>query len=434
MVLSRLLRLHPKLIDLSLDRMWRLLGRLDHPETRLAPVVHVAGTNGKGSVIAALRAMLEAAEYRVQAYTSPHLVRFAERVSLSDGIIGEDALAAVLEECEAANGGEPITYFEITTAAALLAFSREPADVLLLEVGLGGRLDATNVVARPRLCVITPIALDHQHYLGESLAAIAAEKAAILKPGVPAVIGPQPPAATRVIARRARAASAPLLRHGRRGPWHGRWTARATGEAMVVRIEDRFIELPRPNLAGDHQIDNAGLALACLDALDDFPVDCRAMATGLRRVEWPARLQQLAAGPLRALLPSDAELWLDGGHNPAAAAAVARWCAGRADTRPLVLVIGMLETKDVTGFFAPLAPLVTAAYGVPIPGESAAQTAVQTATVAAAAGISAEPARSVSQALRYIAAAFKQPRVLICGSLYLAGQVLAANGCRGGLR
>ena len=427
------MRLHPKLIDLSLDRMWRLLARLGHPERRLPPVVHVAGTNGKGSVVAMLRAMLEAAGYRTQAYTSPHLVRFTERVRLAGGPIDEAALTAILEECEAVNGPAPITYFEITTAAALLAFARSSADILLLEVGLGGRLDATNVIGRPLLTAITPVALDHQHYLGHRLSAIAAEKAAILKPGVAALIGPQSSAAARVISGQSRAVGAPLLRHARRGPWPGRWTARQAGARMAVRIEDRRFDLPAPALPGAHQIDNAGLAIACLTRLGGFAVDDGAMAAGLRRTEWPARLQRLDSGPLRALLPADAELWLDGGHNPAAGAALARWCAaaceGRPEggpERPLALVVGMLETKDGGAFLEPFAPLGPVVHAVPIPGEPAARSAAATAAEARAAGLPAHAARSVATALARIARTMRRPRVLICGSLYLAGQVLAA--------
>jgi dihydrofolate synthase/folylpolyglutamate synthase len=419
------MRLHPKLIDLSLDRMWRILARLGHPERRLPPVVHVAGTNGKGSVVAMLRAMLEAAGYRTQAYTSPHLVRFAERVRLADGPIDEAALTAILEECEAANGPTPITYFEITTAAALLAFSRSRADILLLEVGLGGRLDATNVIERPLLTAITPVALDHQQYLGPDLSSIAAEKAAIMKPGVMAVIGPQASAAARVIAGHSRRVGAPLMRYARRGPWPGRWTTRAVGERMAVRVEDRLFDLPPPALAGGHQVDNAGLAIACLTRLDGFNVDDGAMAAGLRRTEWPARLQRLDGGSLRALLPADAELWLDGGHNSAAGAALARWCARARAARPLALVVGMLETKDDRAFFAPFAPLAEVVYAVPIPGEAAARAAAATASGARAAGIPAHAARSVTAALSRIAQTLRRPRVLICGSLYLAGQVLA---------
>ena len=392
-------------------------------------MVHVAGTNGKGSLIAFLRAILEAAGHRVQAYTSPHLVRFAERIRMTDGVIAEDRLVALLEECERANGAEAITFFEITTAAALLAFAREPADVVLLEVGLGGRLDATNVLARPRLCAITPISLDHGFYLGETLARVAAEKAAILKPGVPAVIGPQAPVASRLIARRAAHIGAPLLRYRRRGPWAHGWTVRTGGAGLSVRVGDDVFVLPRPALAGPHQIENAAAAVACAAVLDDYSVKPSAMAEGLRAAAWPGRLQRLDGGRLRALLPPGAELWVDGGHNPAAGVALAAWCAERDGPAPLHLVIGMLDTKDVRGFLAPLASRVAGAVTVAVAGEPAALSAEDVAAAAMAAGIDASAAPSLEAALAAVAAASERaPRVLICGSLYLAGQALAANG------
>ena len=392
-------------------------------------MVHVAGTNGKGSLIAFLRAILEAAGHRVQAYTSPHLVRFAERIRMTDGVIAEDRLVALLEECERANGRQAITFFEITTAAALLAFAREPADVVLLEVGLGGRLDATNVLARPRLCAITPISLDHGFYLGETLARVAAEKAAILKPGVPAVIGPQAPAASRLIARRAAQIGAPLLRYRRRGPWAQGWTVRTRGAGLSVRVGDDVFVLPHPALAGPHQIENAAAAVACAAVLDDYAVKPSAMAEGLRAAAWPGRLQRLDGGRLRALLPPGAELWVDGGHNPAAGVALAAWCAERAGLAPLHLVIGMLDTKDARGFLAPLASRVAGAVTVTVAGEPAALSAEDVAAAAMAAGIEAHTAPSLEAALAAVAAASERaPRVLICGSLYLAGQALAANG------
>ena len=390
-------------------------------------MVHVAGTNGKGSLIAFLRAILEAAGHRVQAYTSPHLVRFAERIRMTEGVIAEDRLVALLEECERANGAEAITFFEITTAAALLAFAREPADVVLLEVGLGGRLDATNVVARPRLCAITPISLDHGFYLGDTLARVAAEKAAILKPGVPAVIGPQATVASRLIARRAARIGAPLVRYRRRGPWARGWTVRTRDAGISVRVGDDVFALPRPALAGPHQIENAAAAVACAAVLDDYSVKPMAMAEGLRAASWPGRLQRLDGGRLRALLPPDGELWVDGGHNPAAGAALAAWCAERAGPAPFTLVIGMLDSKDARGFLAPLAGRVGGALTVALAGEHAALTAKDLAAAALAAGIRARPATSLEAALA-VAASGSAPRVLICGSLYLAGQALAANG------
>ncbi|HTT79646.1 MAG TPA: folylpolyglutamate synthase/dihydrofolate synthase family protein, partial [Stellaceae bacterium] len=352
-VLARLMQLHPKRIDLSLGRIERLLGALGNPQDRLPPVVHVAGTNGKGSTVATLRACLEAGGYHVHVYISPHLVRFHERIRLAGELIDEDALLAVLEECERANAGRPITFFEITTAAALLAFSRAAADVTLLEVGMGGRLDTTNVVRRPAVTAITPISLDHQAYLGDTIAAIAGEKAGILKPGVPAVIGPQEADAAAVIAARAAALGAPLSR------WRQEWHCDPVGGGMRYAGAQWRLDLPLPSLAGAHQIANAGTAIACLEQLPDCPLPPAALARGLRHIDWPARLQRLKRGPLVALLPPGWELWLDGGHNPAAGAVLAEAAAGWRD-RPLSLIVGMLNTKDAAGFLAPLAPYARA--------------------------------------------------------------------------
>ena len=420
-VLDRLTRLHPKLIDLSLGRIERLLAALDHPEEKLAPVVHVAGTNGKGSALAFLRAMLEAAGARVQLYTSPHLVRFHERIRLTGGPIAEPDLAALLEACEAANGAAPITFFEITTAAAFLAFAREPADILLLETGLGGRLDATNVIARPRLTAITPISIDHVQFLGETLEEIAFEKAGILKPGVAAVIGPQAPEAMAVIERRADELGAPLHRHGME------WQVRPEAGGLVFESRGKARGYPTPVLRGAHQIENAGLALAGAALLDDFGLDAAACAAGLARAEWPGRLQRLTRGPLLELLPEGWELWLDGGHNAAAGAALARDLAEWRE-RPLHLVYGMLNTKGAQGFLRPLAPRAETLRAVEIPDEPASLSAEAAAREAAQAGFQAQAGESVAAALREITKDRVPGRILICGSLYLAGQVLAENG------
>jgi dihydrofolate synthase/folylpolyglutamate synthase len=381
----------------------------------------MAGTNGKGSALAFLRAMLEAAGQRVQVYTSPHLVRFHERIRLTGGLITEPDLVALLEACEAANGEAPITFFEITTAAAFLAFAREPADILLLETGLGGRLDATNVIARPRLTAISPVSVDHVQFLGEGIATIAAEKAGILKPGVPAVIAPQAPEALAVIEARAAELGAPLHRHGRE------WHVRGRDGGLVFESGGAEQAYPAPVLPGAHQIDNAGLALACADLLDEFGLDAAARRAGLARAEWPGRLQRLNRGPLAELLPEGWELWLDGGHNAAAGAALARdlecW-----KPRPLHLVYGMLNTKAAQGFLRPLAPLVETLHAVAIPGEPASLSAEEAAREAAQAGFRAQAHASVAEALRTIAKDHAPGRVLICGSLYLAGQVLAENG------
>nr|WP_237402243.1 folylpolyglutamate synthase/dihydrofolate synthase family protein [Rhodovulum sulfidophilum] len=412
-----MMALHPKVIDLVLDRVWRLLAALDHPETRLAPVIHVAGTNGKGSTLTMIRAGLEAAGARVQAYTSPHLARFHERIRMADGPIAEAALAAVLEECARANAGAPITYFEITTCAALLAFSREAADYCLLEVGLGGRLDATNVIEAPQLTVIAPVSVDHQQYLGETLAEIAAEKAGILKRGVPCVVGPQEEAAMEVIEARAARLGAPLIAHGQH--WHV-WEERGR---LVFQDERGLLALPMPRLIGAHQVVNAGAALAALRALGQDETACEAAVT---RAEWPARLQRLRHGPL-VETAGPAELWLDGGHNPAAGIALAE-AVRRLPPRPLHLVCGMLNTKDVTGFMRPLAAVAESLTAVSIPGEAATLPAAETCNAARGAGLAAETAGDVQEAVSRIAARTPGARILICGSLYLAGRVLRENG------
>ncbi|WP_153748365.1 bifunctional folylpolyglutamate synthase/dihydrofolate synthase [Rhodovulum strictum] len=411
-----MMALHPKIIDLTLDRVLRLLAALDHPERQLAPLIHVAGTNGKGSTLAMIRAGLTGAGGRVQAYTSPHLARFHERIRLADGLIAEDALAAVLDECERANGGQPITYFEITTCAALLAFARDPADWCLLEVGLGGRLDATNVIERPALTVIAPVSLDHQQYLGETLPEIAAEKAGILKRGVPCVVGPQEDAAMEVIEARAARLGAPLIAHGQH--WHV-WEERGR---LVFQDERGLLDLPLPRLIGAHQVQNAGMAIAALRALGQGEQACEAALT---QADWPARLQRLRHGPLVAAA-GRAELWLDGGHNPAAGVALAE-AVTRLPPRPLHLICGMLNTKDVTGFMRPLAGVADSLTAVSIPGEAATLPAETTAAAAAAAGLPATTAGDVAEAVARIAGAQPNARILICGSLYLAGRVLAEN-------
>ncbi|MGF1446784.1 MAG: bifunctional folylpolyglutamate synthase/dihydrofolate synthase [Pikeienuella sp.] len=418
-ILARLLTLHPKIIDLTLDRVERLLADLGHPERDLAPVVHVAGTNGKGSVTAMLRAGLEGGGGRVQAYTSPHLARFHERIRLANGLIPETDLAELLAECERVNGGRAITFFEITTCAALLAFARQPADWTLLEVGLGGRLDATNVLDHPRLTVITPVSYDHQQYLGETLTEIASEKAGILKPGVPCVVGRQAPEAMAAIEARAAQIGAPLHVAGRD------WQLRQDGEDLVFEgIGDRR-HLPRPRLPGLHQIDNAGIALMALDLLGVGDA-----AAAMTRVHWPARMQDLSATRLASRLPDGSELWLDGGHNPAAGAALAALLAemGRRTPSPLWLVVGMIDTKSPAEFLAPLAKLAAGMVAVPVPDSAASIEPRRLAEIGRTAGHIAEEAGGVGAALDLIRAharAAQGPlRVLICGSLYLAGAVL----------
>ena len=416
-ILERMMSLHPKIIDMTLDRVWRLLSALGHPERALPPVIHIAGTNGKGSTQAMIRAGLEAAGNTVHAYTSPHLARFHERIRLAGSLIDEGDLSDVLAECEAANGGAAITYFEITTCAALLAFARSPADWTLLEVGLGGRLDATNVVDRPALTIITPVDLDHQQYLGDTLAEIAAEKAGILKQGVPCVVGPQHPAARDVIEARAEAVGAPLLIHGQD------WMVFEERGRMVFQDERGLLDLPLPNLAGPHQVQNAGAALAALRHLGQGETACEAAVT---RAEWPARMQRLVRGPL-VNAAGNCELWLDGGHNPAGGQAVAATLE-RMPRKPTHLVTGMLNTKDVAGYMRPLVPHAASLTAVSIPGETATLPAQATADVADAVGIPAGTADSVLAAVAAIAAREPGARILISGSLYLAGQVLRENG------
>ena len=425
-VIGRLTALHPKKIDLSLGRIERLLAALGNPERRMPPAVHVTGTNGKGSVIAHLRAMLEAAGYRVNAYTSPHLISFNERIRTADGAIGDDELIVLLEECEAANGDDPITFFEMTTACAFLAFARSSGDITLIENGLGGRLDATNVLARPLITVITPVSRDHVQFLGDTIEMIAGEKAGILKPGVGVVIGPQTPVAAKVLADRAGEIGAPMSRFGEE------WSVTANGGGIVWSNGARTLELPPSALAGPHQVDNAGTAIAALELLSGFDVGARAVAEGLRRVEWPARLERLGPGPLvdrfEDIAPEGSEVWLDGGHNAAAGAALARVAEGWTD-KPLFLIVGMLNSKDPAEFLAPLAPFVEAARCVAIPGEQASLGARQVTAAAIATGIDAQASASIEDALTAIARRAACPaRVLISGSLYLAGAVLAANG------
>ncbi|WP_159347834.1 bifunctional folylpolyglutamate synthase/dihydrofolate synthase [Roseomonas harenae] len=414
-IIDRLHALHPKLIDLSLERLQRCLDALGNPERHLPPVVHVAGTNGKGSTCAFLRAIAEAAGQRVHAYTSPHLVRFHERIRLAGRLVEEDVLAAALEEVEARNGGQPITVFEVTTAAALLLFSRVPADLMVLEVGLGGRFDATNVVDRPAACAIASISMDHMDFLGDSLAKIAGEKAGIIKPGVPVATGTQPPEALAVLQAEAASRGAALLARGRE------WEAGFEGDALLYRDAGGSLRLPRPALPGPHQADNAGIAIAALRAWNPPWLTEAAIARGLATASWPARLQRLH-GALAASLPPGWELWLDGGHNPGAGLALAEQLRGWSD-RPLHLVVGMKQSKAVTEFLAPLLPFATSAWAVAEPGQ---HLAVPPEEIVAASGGIARSGPRVADAL----AAMEGPpgRVLICGSLYLAGEVLKADG------
>lgn len=409
--------LHPKIIDLTLDRMVRLLDALGNPEKHLPSVIHLAGTNGKGSTQAMIRAGMEADGDRVHAYTSPHLARFHERIRLAGELISEEALTEILDECVDANDGITITYFEITTCAALLAFSRVAAEYTLLETGLGGRLDATNMVEVPRLCVITPISIDHTQYLGETIEEIAAEKAGILKRGVYCVVGPQEDAALEVIERQAAKVGASLLVHGQH--WHV-WEENGR---LVYQDENGLLDLPLPNLIGAHQVQNAGAAIAALRALGKNEAACEAAIT---TAKWPARLQRLRQGPL-VQAAGQAELWLDGGHNPAAGKALVE-ALQRLPDRPTYLICGMLNTKDITGYLAPLAEISQGLYGVSIEGEAATLKASETVAAARSVGMQSQESSSVTDAVNSIVAEDPTARILICGSLYLAGRVLRENG------
>ncbi|MFM8745395.1 MAG: bifunctional folylpolyglutamate synthase/dihydrofolate synthase [Aestuariivirga sp.] len=423
-ILTRLLSLHPKIIDLSLGRMQGLLAKLGNPERKLPPVIHVAGTNGKGSTVAYLRHIMAAAGLGAHAYTSPHLVKFHERIRVAGDLIPEQALTVLLEECEQVNGGEPVTFFEITTAAAFLAFSRTPADYLILEVGLGGRLDATNVIPDPLVSVITTIDYDHQQYLGDTLTLIAHEKAGILKRGVPAVIGVQTDEARAEIERVAARLRSALHIAGQD------WQAYEQHGRLVFQDEHGLLDLPLPQLRGRHQIDNASNAVAAIRVIGDPRIAESHIAEGLRSTSWPARMQRLGPGALSALVPADAELWLDGGHNPSAGRVLAQAFSelNERRSRPLVLVWGMLNTKDAGSFIGCFAGIASRVVTLTIPDEENAVAAEALADTARAHGLSAESAASLEDALRQASLGVPAPRILICGSLYLAGRVLAQHG------
>jgi dihydrofolate synthase/folylpolyglutamate synthase len=428
-LLERLKKLHPQSIDLSLGRIERLLAAVGNPQDKLPPVVHVAGTNGKGSFLAFTRAIAEALGKGVHVYTSPHLVNFHERIVLAgphgSGPIAEDFLVDCLARAEAANDGELITLFEITTAAAFLAFAETPADLLLLETGLGGRLDATNVVKTPLLTAITPISIDHVSFLGETLPEIAAEKAGILKPGVPCVVGRQEWDAFAVIERRAEELGVALHVAGRDFDMYeqrGR---------LVFQTPQRLLDLPLPRLNGRHQIDNAGTAIAAANLIFDDALNTHALEHGLTHAEWRARMERLAVGGLHAYVADGTEIWVDGGHNPAGGHVTAHALAELDERLPrrVHLIYGMMETKDAHAFIAPFKGLVERVYTVPIPDEPNAFDAEALAEIARAEGFDVVATAGVPDALTRSQAALDGPgRVLICGSLYLAGHVLKLHG------
>jgi dihydrofolate synthase / folylpolyglutamate synthase len=429
-LIARLSALHPKRIDLDLERMHRLLERLDHPERKLAPVIHVAGTNGKGSTIAYLRAILEAAGLRVHVFTSPYLVRINEcfRLGRLGGgvLVGDDELRAAFEHCERVNDGAPITIFEIETAAAFYLFAQHPADVVLLEVGLGGRLDATNVIDTPSATVIAPVGMDHTEFLGDTLTAIAAEKAAILKRNVPAISAEQTPEAMAVIERQAARMHAALHAAGQE------WSVNVERGRLVYQDERGLMDLAAPRLFGRHQFDNAGLAIATLRAIDAFKIDTAAFEAGIVNAEWPARMQRLTAGTLVDEAPKASEIWLDGGHNADGGRVVAAALGDLEErvSRPLVVIAGMMANKDAGAFLANFAGLTRHIIAVQIPDRDNAMPPDTLADAARQLGMRVETASGVDAALRALTRLAYEvpPRILITGSLYLAGHVLAANG------
>lgn len=427
-ILQRLMTLHPKKIDLSLNRMHDLLEKLGNPQNKIPPVIHVAGTNGKGSTVATLRAIIETAGYSVHTYTSPHLVNFNERIRLAGTLIEEDHLSSLLQECETANGDNPITFFEITTAAAFLAFSRVKADITILEVGLGGRLDATNVINRVLASVITPIDLDHQDFLGNTLRKIAQEKAGIIKPNTLTIIGPQKAEAEKALQDKIRSVKAEAIQY------NSAWYIDKNLDNTTMTYSDRMgvIGLNVPKLKGHHQVLNAGLAIATLRHQTLLEINDAAIKAGVNWVNWPARMQHITDTPLNKILPKDAQLWLDGGHNPAAAAVVKEAIESVATlNQPIYIVLGMMNSKDSEGFLKPLAELVQEVIAVEIPGEEGSATLAQLVKSAIEMEIQHSTAKTVPAALKYIAKNSdpkQPPLVIICGSLYLAGTVLDLAG------
>jgi dihydrofolate synthase / folylpolyglutamate synthase len=429
-VIARLSALHPNRIDLSLDRMHRVLEQLEHPERKVPPVIHVAGTNGKGSTIAYLRAMLEAAGLRVHAYTSPYLVRINEcfRLGRPGGgvLVDDDELKAAFDDCERINAGAPLTFFEAKTAVAFGLFARHPADVLLLEVGLGGRLDSTNVIEAPLASVIASISMDHTEFLGDSLAAIAGEKAAIIKRNVPVISAEQPREVMAVIAREAKRMRAPLFAAGE--GWH----VSVECGRLVYQDERGLMDLAAPKLFGRHQFDNAGLAIATLRAIEKLKISSAAFETGIVNAEWPARMQRISSGRLIGWGPPGCEIWLDGGHNAEGGRVVAAALGDLEErvSRPLVVIAGMMANKDAGAFLANFAGLTRHIMAVAIPDQPNAMPPERLADAARALGMRVEISVGVEAALRKLAGLAYEipPRILITGSLYLAGHVLALNG------
>lgn len=411
-ILERLLSLHPKIIDLSLDRMYDILEKLGNPHHHLPPVIHVAGTNGKGSTISYIRSILEEANLSIHVYTSPHLVRFNERIRLGGKLIDEIYLQEVLEYCEKVNDGKPITYFEISTAAAFKAFADNPADILILEVGLGGRLDATNVIDKPLCSVITPISLDHEQFLGSEIKHIANEKAHIAKKDCPVVVGHQLDEARRKVEEVIEQKNAHLV-----VDWH----FKQNDDGFIYQDQFGILELPNPNLNGLHQTSNAALAIATLRHQTKFKITETQFIKGITSAKWPARMQNITASRFGKILPDGSELWIDGGHNPAAGKVIADTFRGV----ELILICGMMSNKDTAGYLEQLAPITKELYGIHVEGE-ASHSATEIIKFAWSQNITAQTADNVENALQNINS-IKPVKVLICGSLYLAGQVLKDN-------
>ncbi|MDR3508733.1 MAG: bifunctional folylpolyglutamate synthase/dihydrofolate synthase [Caulobacteraceae bacterium] len=423
-LVQRLRTLHPSLIDLSTDRILRLLEAMGRPQAHLPPVIHIAGTNGKGSTTAFVRAIAEAAGLKVHVLTSPHLVRFVERVRVAGTLLTEARLEQLIEQAEVANADQPISFFEMTTAIALKAFTDTPADLCLIEVGLGGRFDGSNVFDHPAVTVITPVDYDHLELLGPDLSKIAWEKAGIMRPGVPCVSARQLDEARDVIEAEAQKLGAPLTTMGQEidaFEEHGR---------LRVQLEERLLDLPAPSLFGPHQFDNAGLAVAAILKLGDPRIDEAAIAKGVAGAVWPARFQRLTAGPLGAKAAArGADLWIDGGHNPHAGRALAE-AVGRLaakDGRPVSLVVGMFARKDAQGFFAPFAPMNPALVTTTFDSPNAA-TAEDLAEAAEAVGLTPRTAPNLTEAVDLaLATEGPPPHLILCGGLHFAGEALALS-------
>ena len=416
-VLDRLLSLHPKIIDLTLDRVTRLLKKLNNPEDKISQVVHIAGTNGKGSTQAFLRAAIESSGESAHVYTSPHLTRFHERIRVAGSLISENVLADILNECELANNGKPITYFEITTCAAFLIFSRIKADYTLLEVGLGGRLDATNILKKPKLTIITPISMDHVQFLGSTIEQIANEKAGIMKEGITCIVGHQSKDAIDVIKKRAIELKSKLKIYGEH------WQVYAKSDKLIFKDAMGFLELPLPKLIGQHQIENAGTAIA---AMRELSIPDEACKESMKNVYWPARMQRLESGPL-VKMAKESEIWLDGGHNQAAGIAISNALEQLPRGRTNILICGMLKTKDLKAFLNPLFNSAKFLYGIRIQGEENSNSAETIVNQAREIGFSAFKTQKVSDAILQIIKAHPNSRIIICGSLFLAGKILQDN-------